>query len=1073
MSVHNLFKEEIEAQPWPTKSFELKTYLRPTDGYPIREIALESNNIWVVFCNSSTAPVVNRKMIQDYEDEEESVNPEDFGNAGDRGYNIFSQAFDQGERTHLINVCENEHTEFGFFVIGSTNRKNFTIISAVAFRLHHSEETEIPTYVYYLVTDDHIKMKNLIPAFEGQLSGDDCFKANGLGTKLLQMLQLYCIYKVDHCQLGLFAYGPNIKYYERLLFRQAQMDHEEIIQCAKEQSLGIKKSPNLDKEEKYMLYDAVEVIATDKISIHGPLRRSKNLRFPDENAVIHTKDISANPWAELAVSLFEEQTWNMIQKCKVPMYELDKVKIEEVEQDEQEIRENALAQFKTHAWAIYLHKKDKLAALNLNLIFKKVSIMKIELTAIYSKILTVFFQIQMFTRVVKEYKENLNLPLTDLENKHAYRLLFDEFVLENCFAQLLTTEHGVHDIECPKSGDISDKTKKLQFGCLLCKSFVVISFGEHKAPSEILLKEYLSELLRLCFFNYHCCGSDDIIANSNVGSKRGEEFQTFIEQCTISLGKCSDIFNEQDEDLPADGTEHCRRLLSVSAAQNSEASYQELNKITNLVIDAVSDAACTVMMTIEERIQKKFENEFVNRYMKKQEEYNSRHLKTLEEPKITSIRLEKIPVKESAAEKEKKNLQRIEYAKTELEDFEFQLHLKKIMYVDLQRRRTKIYEQSAEQVVNHWLGYSKKPHEHVKIELLHPDFIFESVMSDNTRLFSENLARTWQNRPNVWNNLRESTKEKIKDYGYSLERGPDAVIEQIRHASGKQKQEGWQGLNKRGQQVDITWQWLVQDIKPIVKEWFEETINKKNFTADFPHDEWIPLPDGKRKKSDLEVKEDDGIPLALYQEEDEETCIYINVANTLFLLSDVYAFEEMKNAMEQIKAAKGKNVLKHVSKNNMNQTKQLLRILRYHIEIVDIRNVFEFDFDWPAVCKITALHCVVIWKTFIIDSSAKTTLALSKKNLDWCCGGVGQFKGVIRSFRFIPTKKKIIEKVLENKISYKVEKAKPVAEQRKRTSAEINCNSDAPLEKGQQNKKDTKKRKKCEIKIVMCRGNVK
>jgi len=335
------------------------------------------------------------------------------------------------------------------------------------------------------------------------------------------------------------------------------------------------------------------------------------------------------------------------------------------------------------------------------------------------------------------------------------------------------------------------------------------------------------------------------------------------------------------------------------------------------------------------------------------------------------------------------------------------------MFVSFERRRFVIYEKSNDQPENHFLAGSKQPSQSEVVEVLHPDFLVESTMADGSRLFSENEIHSWKRLANQWYNLRKETKERIQKYGDELERSPNSVIISIKHRSGESRNSGWQGKTKGGAQAVITWKWLNEDIKPVITTWFEENIEKANFEEDFTHDTWLKLPEGKRAKraKTSAPEEPQGTSLQLHQSDEYETCVYINLANTLFLLGDFHAFERMKTALENVTTGKGKELVSNISEQTMNQGKQLLRVLKYDIKIVKIPDIFVFDCNWPVMCKITAMHCVVVWRGVIIDSSARTTLTLTKKNLDWCCGGDGEFIGIIDAFMFQSTRKKIIEKV--------------------------------------------------------------
>jgi len=165
-----------------------------------------------------------------------------------------------------------------------------------------------------------------------------------------------------------------------------------------------------------------------------------------------------------------------------------------------------------------------------------------------------------------------------------------------------------------------------------------------------MLKDHLSEVIRLAYFNSHCCGKATI-ASSTIARTHGKDFQQFLVDIARTFGKCHAIHGSEPGKAGSH-TDYCRRLLSISADRNSRVSYCDLNKTSNFVIDAVCDAVSEQLVIIDQQIKDAYKEDYVLKWKKKQNDHNSRHLKNYAVPTETSIKLERVPTKrETRAQK--------------------------------------------------------------------------------------------------------------------------------------------------------------------------------------------------------------------------------------------------------------------------------------------------------------------------------------------------------------------------------------------------------------------------------------
>ena len=98
----------------------------------------------------------------------------------------------------------------------------------------------------------------------------------------------------------------------------------------------------------------------------------------------------------------------------------------------------------------------------------------------------------------------------------------------------------------------------------------------------------------------------------------------------------------------------------------------------------------------------------------------------------------------------------------------------------------------------------------------------------------------------------------------------------------------------------------------------------------------------------------------------------------------------------------------------MTMAMRLIQQHNYVVHNIEVNDIFNLSFDEMYLCAVTEHHCIGVWKNQIYDSSHNQVMALTRTNLNWCCG-YSTFTYVKEAWMFKPSVKltKTIEKSLK------------------------------------------------------------
>ena len=336
-------------------------------------------------------------------------------------------------------------------------------------------------------------------------------------------------------------------------------------------------------------------------------------------------------------------------------------------------------------------------------------------------------------------------------------------------------------------------------------------------------------------------------------------------------------------------------------------------------------------------------------------------------------------------------------AEKEIRDFEFQLKLEHIEYIDKDERNAedRLPDCSLGVKDNHWVGYTLDG----RVELLHSDYInlARKGIEDSELLFPKDLVNHWKLNKNEKHQLSEEMKRRIKAMGDSFEKTPDFLVTRFRYNDRKKT---WEGLLGTLMIVPLSDRWMHQNVKELDRNYFHDhcSVKVRSFN-------WVNMPVGfgSSKKEELSTL---GYLLLYKEKAGCATCVIVNIMNTLYLLKDEVTHSKIKglenndNWIDLVNRSFTNCNFPHVTCGI-----QVLRDHKYLVRKVKVKSVLEYKFVHPTLCVISNTHCVVIWNKNIIDSNHTHTLKLNIKNLNWCSGESNEFSRIILAYEFKPCPK--------------------------------------------------------------------
>ena len=345
-----------------------------------------------------------------------------------------------------------------------------------------------------------------------------------------------------------------------------------------------------------------------------------------------------------------------------------------------------------------------------------------------------------------------------------------------------------------------------------------------------------------------------------------------------------------------------------------------------------------------------------------------------------------------------KRIKEHDTAEKEIKDFEFQIKLKEVEFIEVSSRSQddKLPDCSGGMTEDHWVGYTFDGEE----EILHEDYLYKALSADQTEmLFPQENVTYWKTKKNQKHELSDEIKKRIIDVGNSLEKTPSCLVTKIMYCNNDHTWKGLLGDNNKV--INLPEFWMRRNVKQI-----DATFYDKYCKGNGKVTTWTNLPIGSGVETNT-ILSTSGEKL-FYEERDGcSTCVIVNILNTLYLLDDTETHKKM-NWLEN-----DETWLKMVHEINISPTKyphvmcglQVLRKHKYQVKKVKIPSVLEYVFKHPTLCVVSNVHCIVIWNDKIIDSNHSHTLELTMEHLNWCCGDFKKFSRIFLAYEFQPSQK--------------------------------------------------------------------
>merc|ERR1712016_3608 len=186
------------------------------------------------------------------------------------------------------------------------------------------------------------------------------------------------------------------------------------------------------------------------------------------------------------------------------------------------------------------------------------------------------------------------------------------------------------------------------------------------------------------------------------------------------------------------------------------------------------------------------------------------------------------------------------------EDYQFQVDLKHIEYVNVERRTSSFphfdYSKTKDKWMKQdagskfWLGYTDNV-----CKLIHPEWVEEGtiIKGEDDLLFPREFQKKVKDNVNKKVILANEIKANLEECAKESSFHPGNKIESVRRKFDVDKNKArWQGKTVDGTDEFLEDDWVVGNIYYPNRKWYNDTLkyqNDKMLTKDAEEEDWIPL----------------------------------------------------------------------------------------------------------------------------------------------------------------------------------------------------------------------------------------